>query len=101
MQLWIPRLQKSCFYSTVEMHIIPHTVSAAMQFDYQLNEASVLKGSIPSPISCWTGGILGSTEAGILAPFWDLGLIGAMIHPEVDKRVKGEGFDNSNIWFYR
>ena len=32
---------------------------------------------------------------------WDLGLIGALIHPEWTREVKVETYDNPHVWMYQ
>lgn len=86
--------------SRVEMHIIPGNVSAVMRFDYQ-ETSRRFKNVHPLTdflFRRWDQAVEGERYARTI---WDLGLVGAMIHPEWTTEVKGAGFENPNIWLYK
>lgn len=69
------------FNSDVEMHVMPHTVAAAMTFTYAETEAT-LRGRHPLGdylVDRWYEHLDGLRKERWI---WDLALIAAMIHPE-------------------
>lgn len=95
-----PQATEILLSSQVEMHIIPGNVAAAMQFDYQ-ETSRHFKGVHPLTdflLDRWDSHMDGGRYHRTI---WDLGLIGAMIHPQWTSEIKGEGFENPNIWLYR
>jgi inosine-uridine nucleoside N-ribohydrolase len=85
--------------SEVEMHIIPHSVSVAMRVDFQETEEK-FRGVHPLTdflLSRWEDHM----DAGRYhRTLWDLGLIGAMIHPEWTQVMKVDSYDNPHVWIY-
>jgi inosine-uridine nucleoside N-ribohydrolase len=95
-----PRATHIMLESEVEMHIVPGNVAAAMEFNY-VETAARFEGIHPLGdylLDRWTQHLDGGRYSRTI---WDLGLIGAMIHPEWATEIKAEGFENPNIWLYR
>lgn len=94
-----PQATELLLASKVEMHIIPSNVASAMKFDYgecyrNFREVHPLTDFL---LERWTNHVDGSRYHRTI---WDLGLVSAMIHPKWASEVKGEGFENPNIWLY-
>jgi hypothetical protein len=86
--------------SEVEMHILPHSASVTMQVDFKETEEHFW-GVHPLTdflLRRWEDHMDGGRYQRTL---WDLGLIGAMIHPEWTEEVKVDAFDNPHVWMYR
>jgi len=95
-----PQATEIMLSSMVEMHIIPHTVSAVIKFDYA-KTVQQFEGVHPL-----TDFLLDRWESHLDAgrywrTIWDLGLIGAMIHPEWAEEIKVNSFENPNIWIFK
>lgn len=95
-----PQATEFMLSSLVEMHIIPHTVSAVMKFDYE-ETVRHFKGVHPLTdflVDRWYDHLDGGRYSRTI---WDLGLIGAMIHPEWAEEIRVSSFENPNIWIYK
>lgn len=94
-----PQATEIMLSSRVEMHIIPHTVAAAMRFDYA-ETSRRFSGVHPLTdylVHRWDNHM---DDGRYSRTIWDLGLIGAMIHPEWTEEIKAATFENPNIWLY-
>lgn len=86
--------------SEVEMHILPNPTSLAMRFEFTETYRH-FHGVHPLTdflLNRWTQHVDGGRYERII---WDLGIVGAMLHPEWCHEIKGEGFDNPNVWMYK
>ena len=95
-----PQATELMLSSQVEMHIIPHTVAAVMLFDYE-ETVRQLDGIHPLTdflVARWFNHLDGGRY---VRTIWDLGLIGAMIHPEWAEEIRVSSFENPNIWIYK
>ncbi len=95
-----PQATELMLSSEVEMHIIPHSVSMEMTFDFSTTE-NQLRGVHPLGdflVDRWYRHMDGGRYRRTI---WDLGLIGAMIHPQWAEEVKVETFENPNVWLFK
>ena len=95
-----PQATELMLSSEVEMHIIPHSVSVEMTFDFSTTE-NQLRGVHPLGdflVDRWYRHMDGGRYRRTI---WDLGLIGAMIHPQWAEEVKVETFENPNVWLFK
>ncbi|MEO0471356.1 MAG: nucleoside hydrolase, partial [Bacteroidota bacterium] len=74
-------------HSEVELHIIPHNVALAMEFSYAECEANMRGKHGLGDFLCdrWYQHLDGLR---VKRWIWDLGIVGAMIHPEWAKSVE-------------
>jgi inosine-uridine nucleoside N-ribohydrolase len=95
-----PQATELMLASNVEMHIIPGNVSAKMELEYdetrkRFNQVHPLTDFL---VQRWFNHLDGGRYRRTI---WDLGLIGAMIHPEWAQEFKTGTFENPNIWVYK
>ncbi len=86
--------------SDVEMHIIPHSVSVQMTFDFATT-AERMQGIHPLAdflVDRWYHHMDGGRYERTI---WDLGLIGAMVYPDWAEEVRVTTFENPNVWLFR
>lgn len=89
--------------SKVDLHIMPHSVSAKMIFDWKETEKR-FKGKhdlLDFLLQRWYNHLDGGRQQRTI---WDLSLIEAMIHPEYSEKVKittSKEKGNRGIWIYK